>query len=126
MLTWCAALLLVKEDTPLLIAGIALVFAASRRWRWALGLLSTSIVAFALLTLVVIPHFSYNGKYTYFDTNGAGESLPSALIGAAAANVHSLNGIALLGALAATAAFGLRSPVILVMVPTLLARFASD
>jgi len=127
MLTWCAALLLVKEDTPLLIAGIALVFAASRRWRWALGLLSTSIVAFALLTLVVIPHFSYNGKYTYFDpSNGAGESLPSALIGNATANVHSLNGIALLGALAATAAVGLRSPLILVMVPTLLARFASD
>ena len=37
MLGWCGALLLVKEDTPLYIAGIALVFAAGRRWRWAAG-----------------------------------------------------------------------------------------
>ena len=41
-------------------------------------------------------------------------------------NLFSVNGIALLGALAVTAAFGLRSPLILVMVPTLLARFASE
>ncbi len=129
MLTWCAALLLVKEDTPLFIAGIALVFAARRLWRWALGLLSTSVVAFGLLTLVVIPFFSYYGQYTYFDASSAddaGGSFLSGLIGSAVANIHSLDGLALLGALAVTAALGLRSPLILVMVPTLLARFASD
>src|SRR5664279_5279995 len=129
MLAWCAALLLVKEDTPLLIAGIALVFAASRRWRWALGLLSTSVAAFALLTAVVIPFFSSSGTWTYLNTThdgAAGRSMASALVDAAVTNLHSAAGIALLGALAVKAAFGLRSPLMLVMVPTLLARFASD
>jgi hypothetical protein len=47
------------------------------------------------------------------------------MVGAVLGNLFSVNGIALLGALAGTAALGLRSPLILVMVPTLLARFAS-
>jgi uncharacterized membrane protein len=61
MLAWCAALLLTKEDTPLYIAGIGLVFAALRQWRWAAGLLAGSAIAFALLTMLVIPYFSYSG-----------------------------------------------------------------
>ena len=129
MLAWSAALLLVKEDTPLFIAGIALVFAANRQWRWAGGLMAAAVTAFALLTVTVIPFFSSSGSYTYFNTTHAGStgtSLPSSLFDAAVANLHSVSGLALLGALAVTAAFGLRSPLILVMVPTLLARFASD
>ena len=55
LLFWCGALLLVKEDTPLFIAGIGLVFAAIRDWRWAAGFLAGSVAAFGLLTLVVIP-----------------------------------------------------------------------
>lgn len=128
MLAWCGALLLVKEDTPLFIAGIALVFAVTRRWRWAAGLLAGSVVMFGVLTLLVIPAFSYYGAYTYFDTtggDGVDESAPAELFGALAANLFSLDGIALLGAIAITAAIGLRSPLILVLVPTLLARFAS-
>ena len=125
MLAWCGALLLVKEDTPLYIAGIALVFAAYRRWRWAAGLLAASVAAFALLTLVVIPFFSYSGTFTYFALGGSASG-PAALPGIMLGNLFSVNGIALLGALAITAAFGLRSPLILVLVPTLLARFASQ
>jgi uncharacterized membrane protein len=129
MLGWCAALLLVKEDTPLFIAGIALVFAANRQWRWAGGLMAAAVTAFALLTVVVIPFFSSSGRYTYLTTAHAGtadKSLMSSLVDAAVANLHSVSGLALLGALAVTAAFGLRSPLMLVMVPTLLARFTSD
>ena len=47
------------------------------------------------------------------------------MVGAVLGNLFSINGIALLGALAITAALGLRSPLILVLVPTLLARFVS-
>jgi len=129
MLAWCAALLLVKEDTPLFVAGIALVFAADRQWRWAGGLMASAVAAFALLTAVVIPFFSSSGTWTYLNTThdgAAGRSMASALVDAAVTNLHSAAGLALLGALAVTAAFGLRSPLMLVMVPTLLARFASD
>jgi uncharacterized membrane protein len=125
MLGWCGALLLVKEDTPLYIAGIALVFAAGRRWRWAAGLLTGSVLAFAVLTLVVIPAFSFTGTYTYFALGGSSSGLVP-MIEAVLGNLFSVNGIALLGALAITAALGLRSPLILVLVPTLLARLASQ
>jgi uncharacterized membrane protein len=128
LLLWCGALLLVKEDTPLFIAGIGLVFAATREWRWAIGFLASSVAAFGLLTTVVIPYFSYSGTYTYFaqDANDPANTGPTALAGAILQNFVTVNGLALLGALAVTAAFGLRSPLILVLIPTLLARFASD
>ncbi len=127
MLGWCAALLLVKEDTPLFIAGIGLVFAAVNRRRWAVSLIGGSVLAFLLLTVVVIPAFSYTGTYTYFALGvTTGDSGPGSLAGALAGNLFSVNGVALLVALAVTAAFGLRSPLILVLVPTLLARFASQ
>ena len=128
MLAWCAALLLVKEDTPLFIAGIALVFAAHREWRWASGLFASAVVAFVALTTVIIPFFSSSGTYTYLNTHdgASGRSMTSALVETAIANLHSVDGLALLGALAVTAALGLRSPLMLVMVPTLLARFTSD
>ncbi len=127
LLFWCAALLLVKEDTPLFIAGIGLVLLVARRWALAAGLLIGSVLAFAILTMVVIPWFSYTGTYTYFalgaqpGTDGL-VGLGSTVLG----NLFGLNGLALLGALAVTAAWGLRSPLILVMLPTLVARFASQ
>jgi uncharacterized membrane protein len=128
LLFWCGALLLVKEDTPLFIAGIGLVFVAIRNWRWAAGFLVASLAAFGLLTTVVIPYFSYTGTYTYFahDDNDPANAPLAALISTVLHNLVSVNGLALLGALAITAAFGLRSPLILVLAPTMLARFASD
>ena len=128
LLAWCGALLLVKEDTPLFLAGIGLVFAATREWRWAAGFLVGSVAAFGLLTMVVIPYFSYSGRYTYFALNDddPAHSGLAALAGTIGHNLFSVDGLALLGALAVTAAFGLRSPLMLVLAPTLLARFASD
>ncbi len=127
LLFWCGAMLLVKEDTPLFIAGIGLVFALARRWALAAGLLIGSVLAFGLLTMVVIPSFSYSGTYTYFALGGnAASAGPFGLAATVLGNLFSLNGAMLLGALAVTAALGLRSPLILVMVPTLVARFASE
>ena len=128
LLFWCGALLLVKEDTPLFIAGIGLVFAAVTQWRWAAGFLAGGVAAFGLLTVLVIPFFSYTGTYTYFALNheGPANSASGALFGTVLNNLVSIDGLALLGALAVTASFGLRSPLILLLVPTLLARFATD
>jgi uncharacterized membrane protein len=127
LLFWCAAMLLVKEDTPLFIAGIGLIVALARRWALAGGLLAGSVLAFGLLTMLVIPWFSYTGTYTYFALGGQpGISGPVGLGLTVLENLFSLNGVTLLGALAVTAALGLRSPLILVMLPTLVARFASE
>ncbi|WP_420124450.1 DUF2079 domain-containing protein [Nakamurella sp.] len=127
LLFWCAALVLVKEDTPLYVAGIGLVLLTARRWAIGLGLIAGSVLAFGLLTLVVIPWFSYTGTYTYFVLGGdptAGG--PFGLGLTVLDNLVSWNGVTLLAALAATAAWGLRSPLILVALPTLVARFASQ
>ena len=127
LLLWCAALLLVKEDTPLYIAGIGLVLALGRRWVPAAGLLIGSVVAFLLLTTVVIPWFSYTGTYTYFALGATDDrSGPFGMGLTVLENLFSWDGVALLAALAVTAAWGLRSPLILVMLPTLVARFASQ
>ncbi len=127
LLFWCAALLLVKEDTPLYIAGIGLVLALAGRWRPAAALLIGSAVAFVLLTIVVIPWFSYTGTYTYFALGATGDrSGPFGLGLTVLENLFSWDGLTLLAALGVTAAWGLRSPLILVMLPTLVARFASQ
>jgi uncharacterized membrane protein len=124
---WCAVLLLVKEDTPLYIAGIGLVLALGRRWDPAAGLLIGSAVAFVLLTTVVIPWFSYSGSYTYFSLGATGDrSGPFGMGLTVLENLFSWSGVTLLAALAVTAAWGLRSPLILVALPTLVARFASQ
>lgn len=127
LLFWCGALLLVKEDTPLFIAGIGLVLLLQRRWALGIGLLVGSVLAFGLLTMVVIPWFSYSGTYTYFALgSGSAPSGPFALGQTVLGNLFSIKGLTLLGALAMTAALGLRSPLLLVMLPTLVARFASQ
>jgi uncharacterized membrane protein len=127
LLVWCGALVLVKEDTPLYLAGIALVLALAGRRAMATGLLIGSAAAFVLLTMVVIPWFSYSGTYTYFALGATGDrSGPFGMGLTVLENLFSVNGFTLLAALAVTTAWGLRSPLILVMLPTLVARFASQ
>jgi hypothetical protein len=89
-------------------------------------LLVGSVLAFGLLTLVVIPSLSFSGTYTYFALGGDPTAAGAfGLAGTVIGHLFSLNGVSLLGALGVTAALGLRSPLMLVMLPTLVARFAS-
>ncbi|SDO76909.1 Predicted membrane protein [Nakamurella panacisegetis] len=120
------SLVLVKEDSPLLIIGIALVLLVQRRFRWAAILGVFGIGAFILLITVVIPHFSYSHTYTYFAYAGGGSHGVGGLIGTAWHTVFSLRGLIFLGALALTAGLGLRSPLILALLPTLGARIVSS
>ena len=127
MTAFAASLVLVKEDSPLLIIGIALVLLAQRRFRWAAVLGVFGVAAFLLLITVVIPHFSYSHTYTYFAYAGAGGSHGlGGLLGSAFRTVFSLRGVIFLGALALTAGLGLRSPVVLALLPTLAARTVSN
>ncbi len=120
-------LILVKEDSPLLILGIALVLAVQRKYRPALLLGVVGVVSFLLIILVVIPHFSYSHTYTYFAYAGAGGAHGlGGLVSSAVHTVFSVRGLIFLGALAATTGLGLRSPLILAILPTLGARLVSN
>jgi len=127
VLIFSTLLVLVKEDSPLLVIGIALVLAAHRKYRFALLLGGSGILSFVLIIAVVIPQFSYSHAYTYFQYAGAGAAGGiGTLVQSALSTVFSWRGLVFMGALAVTAGLGLRSPIILAVLPTLAARAVSS
>lgn len=119
-------LVLVKEDSPLLVIGLALVLAVQKKYRPALLLGAFGVISFVLIVFVVIPYFSYTHSYTYFAYAGSGSGGVDSLVRSAFGTVFSWRGLIFLGALALTAGFGLRSPIILAVLPTLGARLVSS
>ncbi len=126
VVVFSSLLVLVKEDSPLLVLGIALVLAAQRRYRPALVLGVIGVVSFLLLVLLVIPYFSYSHTYTYFAYAGGRSHGLDGLAASALHTVFSVRGLTFLGALAVTTGLGLRSPVALAILPTLGARLVSS
>ena len=125
---WAASLLLVKEDAGLTLAVFGLlVWRHDRRVGGALCVAGP--VATALLVLVVIPHFNPQHVYPYLQSTGRQSSAGSTLSQPWLIPVHlvwpatKLKTLALL--LIPTALLALRSPLILVAVPTLVLRFTS-
>ena len=128
VVVFSSLLVLVKEDSPLLVLGIALVLAAQRRYRPALLLAAIGLLSFVVIVFVIIPQLSYSHTYTYFayaGTGSRGTGVPG-LVESALRTVFSVRGLTFLGALALTAGLGLRSPVLLALLPTLGARLVSN
>jgi uncharacterized membrane protein len=127
VVVFSSLLVLVKEDSPLLVVGIALVLGAQRRYRPAVLLGLIGVASFLLIIFLVIPFFSYSHTYTYFAYAGAGQAHGlGGLLSSALHTVFSRRGLIFLGALAITTGLGLRSPVILAILPTLAARLVSN
>ncbi|MET3808432.1 putative membrane protein [Nakamurella sp. UYEF19] len=126
VLMFSGLLMLVKEDSPLLVIGLALALAAQRKYRQALLLGAFGVVSFVLIVFVVIPYFSYSHAYLYFGYAGGGSGGVGGLLRSAVDSVFSLRAVIFVGALALTAGLGLRSPVMLVILPTLGARAVSS
>lgn len=115
---WIGALVFVKEDLGLTVAafGVLLALCQPRRPRLGWGLAAWGVVWTVLTTLVILPAFNVASQYDY------------------TGNVASLSGlfvpiekwitVALLICLAG--GIGLRSPIILLMLPTLAWRFAGS
>lgn len=126
MVVYCALLLLVKEDAPFLVIGIAAyVFLMGRR-KLAL-LLAAGATGYLLLVLfIVIPAFNPSSAYTYFSYVGGSSRGLSGLIGQVADAVATPTLLLLLLAFLITAGLGALSPVMLVLVPTIAVRLASS
>jgi uncharacterized membrane protein len=124
---WAAPLVLVKEDLALTSAAVGVVLLLAGARRWGAGLLVGSLVAFALVTVVLIPAVNPGGVYRFWPDGDPGGGVLERLLGLPVAMVWPPEKLeTLLLVLAVTGALALRSPWFLVAVPNLVVRFASD
>ena len=122
-------LLLVKEDSAFLLVGIGLWLLFERRLRLGLAWTLGGVASFGLVILVIIPVFSFYGRYTYLDSGSIhAEGLIDAL---AAFIVNAGHGFAswtfvvmVVALVAPTLGRAFLSPIILVAVPAVAARLA--
>jgi uncharacterized membrane protein len=127
---WSMPLLLVKEDMGLTVAAIGGCLLLSGARRWGMGLAAGGLVGFVLATFVFIPMANPEGRSEFWQNYGSGGepgavvervlSLPVELI-SPATKIETL-----LLLLAVTGFLALRSPFVLVALPTIGWRFLSD
>ncbi|MDT0319513.1 DUF2079 domain-containing protein [Streptomyces millisiae] len=128
-LCWALPLLLVKEDLGLTVAVLALVVAWRahqaghvRATRAALAVAGLAVLACALVIGVVIPGFNAAGGYDYWAKVDEGGGPLDALFSSADTKLRTLLWILV----PTTGLLALRSPLLLVVLPTLAWRFASQ
>ncbi|WEB45425.1 DUF2079 domain-containing protein [Streptomyces yunnanensis] len=117
---WAAPLVLVKEDLPLTVTAIGLYILLSGRRRLGTAVLAYGVLSGLLIVLVAIPAFNPDGHYDYLHTatQATGDPLTRLLLPPQKLGT-------LLALLAPTAFLALRSPLILLALPTLAWRFWS-
>lgn len=132
---WIATLLLVKEDMGLTVAGFGVVlwiWGERRRARW---MVAAGLGGMALVLGVIIPLFNPNHQYDYWgrlaeDGTETALSLGSLLAGAGRLVANFLvpeQKISTLVLIVVVTAFtALRSPLLLMIVPTMVWRFAGS
>jgi hypothetical protein len=110
---WCALpLVLVKEDLPMTLAAVGLVLVLNRQRRLGWTVVGFGVVTSALLFLVVLPALNPAGTYAH---SGGFDPFGGAIVK-----------VSMLLALVAPTAFtALRSPLLVLAVPTLLWRLVS-
>jgi uncharacterized membrane protein len=117
---WAAPLVLVKEDLPATVAAIGAYLVLRRQWRLGLATVAGAVVAGVLIVCWVIPAVNPAHRYGYADGVAPDGQAPLARLltpGEKPATVLAL--------LAPTLFLALRSPLVLLAVPTLLWRFWS-
>jgi uncharacterized membrane protein len=117
---WAAPLVLVKEDLPATVAAIGAYLVLRRQWRLGPATVAGAVVAGVLIVCWVIPAMNPAHRYGYADAVAPDGQAPLARLltpGEKPATVVAL--------LAPTLFLALRSPLVLLAVPTLLWRFWS-
>ncbi|WP_051877367.1 DUF2079 domain-containing protein [Streptomyces natalensis] len=118
---WALPLVLVKEDLPLTVTAIGLyILLCGRRRRLGGAVMACGVLSGLLIVLVVIPALNPDGHYAYLDsaTEATGNPLTRLLLPPQKLGT-------LLALLAPTAFLALRSPLVLLALPTLAWRFWS-
>ncbi|MFF8846659.1 DUF2079 domain-containing protein [Streptomyces sp. NPDC015127] len=126
-LAFAVPLVLVKEDLGLTVAAIGVVVAlrarraSPRAALWALGTAAFGVVAVLVTLTLVIPAFNTGGGYDYWDKVGRHDSAADFLTTAVDVKLRTLAWLLL----PTTGLLALRSPLLLVALPTLGWRFLS-
>ncbi|MFE9022374.1 DUF2079 domain-containing protein [Streptomyces sp. NPDC007808] len=125
-LLWALPLLFVKEDLGMTVAAIAVVVAlrarhdAPRAARYAIGVAVLGVVAVAVTLLLVIPSFNNAGTYDYW--NKVNESGGGGPLDGLDTKLRTLGWLLI----PTSGLLALRSPLLLVALPTLGWRFVSS
>jgi uncharacterized membrane protein len=129
VVAWAAPLVLVKEDLGLTVTAIGVVLVLVGARRWGLGLAAFGVASFAVTMSVLIPFFNAGGTSGFSrlaSPTGVGVSLQQRILelpsdvltpGPRQSTVLLL--------LLVTVFIGLRSPVMILVLPTLAWRFIS-
>lgn len=126
---WSLPLVLVKEDSAFLIAGLAIACWAVGRRRLAVATMTFAITVFFVVIGVIIPALSYSGTYTYWATTGTHDGLIGGILGLLGNLADAIRSgqapLTVLLALVCTGCLAIRSPLAWVALPPLLVRFTS-
>jgi uncharacterized membrane protein len=125
---WSAPLVLVKEDLGLTVAALGLVLVLIGARRRGFGLTAFGLASFALTMTVLIPHFNAEGhpSWARLETQpAAGNLLQRALALTIDVVMPGPRATTVLLLLVVTAFLGLRSPLMIMVLPTLAWRFIS-
>lgn len=124
---WGLPLLLVKEDLGFTLAAMGVYIAARGARRLGIATAAVGVLGSILEVKVLIPAFNPGGSYTYTGTfgsvlNGGVTALPDDVVHLVTPQTKLVTVLALL---ACTGFLALRSPITLLVVPTLAWRFLS-
>lgn len=120
-LLWSAPLVFVKEDLGFTVAAIGVVIVLLTRKPFGLWLSAWGLGWFAIATMIVLPLLNPAGEWA-----SAGNATPLAVLGDPALLFSPIKGETILLLLVITAGLLLRSPLALIMLPTLAWRFLSS
>jgi uncharacterized membrane protein len=121
---WALPLLLVKEDLGVTLAAVGVYIALHGARRLGLATVVTGLLGSYLEIKVLIPIFSSTGRYTYTGsfTSALDKGVPHAIVAFVTPETKAMTVVVML---AITGFLALRSPITLLVVPTLAWRFIS-
>lgn len=115
---WTLPLVLVKEDLPVTVAAIGCYLVYRGRRRLGVAVAAFGLLTFVLIVFVALPSANPAGDFAYWDKLNPQEGSPWPGLGVRVLTV--------LAVLAPTAFIALRSPLVLLVLPTLGWRFVSS